>query len=177
MEFYSLIESQKQGLEISGPKYEYSFKTNTKKEIVLKVRPKGAYYWSVTLDKFSQPSCKKDVSAIMERVHAWEKCPKHHTGAKNYWCKQDFKECPVCEFQNLVNECSEMTSEECNLCGTVMAKVYMGKNKKCTLGCDHSICNDCMENILDTSSTNAPELDGYKINCPFCRSENIIPYD
>lgn len=177
MEFYSFIDSQKQGIEINGQKYEYSFKTNAKKEIVLKLRPKGAYYWSVTVDKFSQPGSKQDVSAIMERVYSWEKCSRSHTGTKNYWCKQDFKKCPVCEFHDLVQECTDTISEQCNLCGTTMANVYMGNNKKCKLDCAHSICNECLDNILSTSATNSPDHNGYKINCPFCRCENIIPYD
>ena len=158
--------------------YEYNLKINTKNKIVLKARFENNFYFSPQIDKFNSPSCKNDSMALIQRVKSWRKCKKHNHSS--WWCSQDHDNCPVCDFQQLLDECEneDKKSEECILCGTAMSRVYTGRNRKTEMpDCSHSVCQSCMDGIIDTSAVNAPELDGYKINCPFCRAENIIKYD
>jgi len=181
MDLFDVIRSQKDGMSIRTDEYEYNLKVNTKRQIVLKARPHNFYYFSNQIDKYSAPSCKKDCIALIERVKSWRRCEKEHVkghGAR-WWCSQDYDSCPVCEFEQLLQDCENVDkqAEECTLCGTIMAKVYVGDNKLATMPeCSHSVCQLCMDSMLDTSARNAPELEGYKLDCPFCRTENIIPY-
>lgn len=182
MDLFGIIKSQKDGMSIRTEDYEFNLKTNAKKQIVMKARPQSSYYYSNQLDKYNTPTCKNDSFALIERVKSWRRCEKDHLKChgSRWWCSQDHDSCPVCEFEKLLQdcECADKQTEECALCGTVMAKAYTGDNKLATMPeCSHTTCQLCMDNMLDTSSTHVPELQGYKMNCPYCRAENIIPYN
>jgi hypothetical protein len=181
MDLFTAIKTQKDGMSIRTDEYEYNLKVNSKKQIVMKARPHNQYYMSNQLDKYNIPSSKKDCIDLVQRVKSWKRCSDAHNKShgNRWWCSQDVSSCPVCEFEKLLTDCDNADNkvEECTLCGTIMSKVYTGDNKLAAMpNCSHSICQLCMDSILDTSSTNAPELEGYKINCPFCRTQNIIPY-
>jgi hypothetical protein len=182
MDIYDLIKSQKNGISIATDGYEYNMKVNNKRQIVVKARADNVYYYSNQIDRFDAPSSARDSAALIQRVKSWRQCKSEHTpsGAGNgWWCSQDHNTCPVCAFQKVVEECEKEgdATDECSLCGTTMARVYTGNNKKNIMPeCNHSVCQSCMDSMIDTSAYNAPELEGYKLNCPFCRAENIIKY-
>jgi len=182
MDLFGVIKSQKDGMSIQTEEYEYKLKVNPKGQIVLKARPQKMYYYSNQIDKFNPPTCKKDSIALIERIKSWRRCEKEHLKCQGnrWWCSQDHDSCPVCDFEQLLRECENVDkqAEECSLCGTVMAKAYTGDNRLATMpDCSHTVCQLCMDNMLYTSARNAPELEGYRLDCPFCRAENIIPYD
>lgn len=182
MEFYELVKSQKDGVMVRTPQFEYNLKANAKKQIVLKGRSKKQFYFSNQLDKFDPPAGKKDCKAVLERVKSWIRCPEEHNlGQEQWYCTQDHDSCPTCAFMKLVKECGDMCdggAESCAICGSTMALAYTGDHKKKEMpSCSHTVCHACMEHMLDTSAENCPELEGYKINCPFCRAENIISYN
>lgn len=181
MDLYELIKSQKNGMYIKFDDHEYNLKINSKRQIVVKAKHDDEHYLSMQLDKFDPPSSAKDSAALLQRVRAWKKCHQPHTTGQGerWWCTQDHKSCPVCEFQRMLHECEKHTdaADECSLCGTIMAMAYTGNNKKNIMpDCEHSVCQSCMDSMVDTTAYAVPELDGYKLNCPFCRTENIIKY-
>ena len=181
MDLFGTIKTQKDGMSIRTDEYVYNLKVNSKHQIVMKARAHNQYYLSNQLDKYNVPAGKKDCVDLIERVKSWKRCDNEHSksNGNRWWCSQDVKSCPVCDFEKLLVECENNDNkvEECTLCGTIMSRVYTGDNKLAMMpDCSHSVCQLCMDNILNTSSINAPELEGYKINCPFCRALNIIPY-
>ena len=181
MELYDLLKSRPDGMPVMTDRYEYKLKINHKRQIVVKARPRDQYYYSNQLDKFDPPKSKKDANALLTRIKSWKMCENVHIRNENmWWCSQDYNSCPTCSFYRIVGECEKDHNiiDECTLCGVQIAQTYTGHNKMSILNeCKHNICKHCLDTMVSISGINAPELEGYVLNCPFCRTENIIKYN